>query len=90
MTKQQMTQVIEEHLSELPQVLEIELVPGSVRKEGKWWTASVRARHEPPRQWRYYEILADTETEIEDEHGVKLMLVPVTWSEPAEPAERPV
>jgi len=84
MTEQQMEQIIQEHLQDLPRVLEVELVASSVRQEGTWWTAAVQARHEPPRAWRYYEILADIETEIEDKHGVKLMLVPVTWSEPAE------
>ena len=82
MNQSEITQLVKKHLAGLP--FEVQVVEDGVRQEGDWWYVTVQAREEPARQWRYYEILADIENDIAGDNHEKVLLVPVTWSEPAE------
>jgi len=79
-----MAEIVREHLADLP--FKAHVVADGIRHEGEWWSVPVYADEDqaPTRRWRYYEMLAGVEVEIEEEHGVKLMLVPVTAPEPVE------
>jgi hypothetical protein len=77
MNAQQLVELVQSHLDNAPP-LAVKVVPEGVRQDGDWWTVPVRAAEEPKRQWRYYEFLAGIESELEEEDGVNVLLVPVS------------
>ncbi len=74
MTREQILEAVRQHLTGL--AYEIEIVPEGARQDGEWWYVPVRARSEPKRQWRYYELLTDGEDEIAEDTQEKVLLVP--------------
>ncbi|MDQ2798474.1 MAG: hypothetical protein M3Y13_02390 [Armatimonadota bacterium] len=51
-------------------------LPQSVRHEQDWWYVNVRPDKEPPKQFEYYEALAEVETEMLTQENIIVLLLP--------------
>ena len=54
---------------------DIEIVKDSLRQEDDWWYLAVRPKKNV-RTNDYYELLADVESELQDEKNLNILLVP--------------
>lgn len=54
----------------------LEALTQGVRHEQDWWYVPVRPSFEPPRQYEYYEALADVEGALEDEENLTVLFLP--------------
>ena len=54
----------------------LEALTQGVRHEQDWWYVPVRPSFEPPRQYEYYEALADAEGELEDTEHLTVLFLP--------------
>ncbi len=59
----------------------LEALAQGVRQEQDWWYVPVRPSFEPPRQYEYYEALADAEGELEDSEHLTVLFMPTAPEE---------
>jgi hypothetical protein len=78
MDRNTIVQLVRRHLQNLRSEsnLDIELIEGAVHQEGDWWYIPVRPQQEITKRYRYYEELADIETEMKKNEHVDVLLVP--------------
>ena len=48
-----------------------------IRQDGRWWHVSVKPTFEPPHRYEYSEALAEVESELQEDAGLTILLVPV-------------
>lgn len=60
-----------------PSGYKLRVVPEASRLDDDWWYVCVQPDRDDVRNYDYYDILAQVEQEIEDEHDVNVLLVPV-------------
>ena len=56
--------------------IDIKVVDGDIVKRDKWWHVTVVPTAQPPSMHQYYEVLANVENELQEEHDLKVWLVP--------------
>lgn len=54
----------------------LEVVEPQIHKEEHWWSVPVRPSVEPVKRYEFYEILAETEIDIDEQEHLKVFLVP--------------
>lgn len=79
MTKQEAIHLVEQHLAaHQPADYRLKVLADATRRDDDWWYVAVQADREGVRNYAYYDVLAQVEREIEDEHeDVNIVLVPV-------------
>lgn len=62
-------------------VRSIEILNAGIREEDSWWYIPVLAKPEPKRSLPYYELLAEIEIDLDENHHLKVLFVPTSEDE---------
>ena len=54
----------------------VEVLKEEIRKDNDWWYVPVRPDQETERTIQYYDLLAEVESELQDEENLNILLVP--------------
>jgi hypothetical protein len=56
----------------------IEVVKKGIHQEDDWWYVPVRPDQDTRRTIHYYDLLAEVESELQDDENLNILLVPVS------------
>ncbi len=54
----------------------VEVLKEEIHRENDWWYVPVRPDQETQRTIQYYDLLAEVESELQDEENLNILLVP--------------
>ena len=77
MTRDEAVQLVDQYLQRhQPEDYHLVVVPEATREEDGWWIVAVGADRPGIRRYDYYDRLAQTERELEDEVEANISLMP--------------
>jgi len=77
MTRDEAVNLVREYLDRhQPDGYRLDVIPDASREEDGWWVIAVGPDRPDIRRYSFYDLLAQTEREIEDEREANISLVP--------------